>query len=63
MQSHREEEVSAPALETAETAEYWEEEADNFLNEGFACEYCEDDGMDPLNDYCIECPYCNGGRW
>lgn len=33
---------------------------DEFIeDEGFACEYCEDDGMDPLNDYCLPCPYCN----
>ncbi len=28
-----------------------------------ACAYCDDDGGDPYNDYCLPCPRCNGGRW
>ena len=30
------------------------------LDDDYVCQYCDGDGMDPLNDYVLECPQCGG---
>jgi hypothetical protein len=41
-----------PLLET--------EQYEDYEPDVWECEWCDGDGMDPMSDYCLECPHCGG---
>lgn len=52
--------MNATTFITAELThdEAWEQY--DAWDESITCEYCGGDGCDPLNDYALPCPNCEG---